>query len=200
MPYNDLSGTLPELQDADDVLTALAANEGITTKINDFGGFRDEYLTDLILSYRLHDYNADLAAGKISPSLTLNQYRPIEPYGSSFHNYGAGLDRSPVSWPAFMTRDQAVSALGHLAPSAGLRWPNPTGDPSHFELAISLDDARRLYADYLDSPDAMLPGGEPAPGALPAFSWGAVGSVLALVGGVVLFSGRHSTRRRQRVA
>lgn len=147
--YNTLDGTLSELQQAYAALTQLAVNHRIRFDVADYGGFRSAQITDRILSYRLNDYRADVAAGRVSPDTTLSQYRPIAPYGESWHDYGAAFDVEITDHPAGMSNIQALQLLGGLAPLVGLRWGGAFHSPDtpHFELAIPLADARQRYAD-----------------------------------------------------
>lgn len=130
-------GMLPQTLAAYDAIRSALQAHGYTVSLADFGGFRTQADTELILSYRLADYNAAVRAGKISPDTTLQQFRPIAPYGSSYHDYGAAFDLSASS--------AALNLAGQLAPSYGLKWGKSFGDPAHFELNISLTDARALF-------------------------------------------------------
>lgn len=143
-----LAGTLPELQSAYAQLSAIGAAHGITIAVADFGGIRTEADTNRILGYRQADYNAAVRAGSIRADTTLQQFRPINAFGSSWHNYGAAFDVSISSRPSNLSEYDAQKMLGQYAPSLGLRWgglfKNP--DPPHFELALTLDDVKRRYA------------------------------------------------------
>ena len=143
-----IQGALPELLTAWDALTAAAAAQGITFRIADFGGLRTQADTTLIETYRQNDYNAAVASGAIAPDTTLQQFRPIAPWGHSFHNYGAAFDIDPVSDPG--SYDQAVQTLGSLAPSCGLKWGGNFSNPDlpHFELDVSLAAAEQMWANW----------------------------------------------------
>lgn len=142
------SGALPDTQAAYAAMVQYLANSGIGATLADYGGVRTQADTNTILTDRQNDYNADVAAGRVSPDTTLQRYRPISPYGSSFHNYGAAFDLAITSRPAGMSYDDALAFAGAHAPVLGLRWgghfTNP--DPPHFELAIPLSQARAKYA------------------------------------------------------
>ena len=147
---SSLTGVLPETAIAYNALDAFARSQGISIVVADFGGIRTQSDTTKILQYRQDDYNAALRAGMIAPDTTLQAFRPIAPFGSSYHNYGAAFDVRVVAWPSAMTQYSALKALGAYAPSIGLRWgglfTNP--DPPHFELAITLADAKQRYTSY----------------------------------------------------
>ena len=123
------------------------AVSGIQIGIADFGGFRSQADTTRILDYRTTEYNAAIATGAIAPSTSIDRFRPIAPYGHSFHDYGAAFDIRFKSIPASLTIDQAEAIAGQLAPSLGLRWggnfTNP--DPVHFELDVPLSQARAMF-------------------------------------------------------
>lgn len=154
-----LAGALTETQAAYNQLEDLAANHGIAFRIANFGAVRTLADTNQILGYRQADFNAAVRAGTISPDTSLNKFRPIAPFGTSFHNYGAAFDLLILQTPQGTApdpngdtpapgADAALRLLGSLAPSLGLRWggrfSNP--DPRHFELAITLDQAKQAYA------------------------------------------------------
>ena len=145
-----LAGVLPETAIAYNALDAYARSQGISIRVADFGGIRTQSDTTKILQYRQDDYNAELRAGLITPDTTLQQFRPIASFGSSYHNYGAAFDIQVVAWPSSMTQYGALKMLGAYAPNIGLRWggtfPNP--DTPHFELAITLADAKQRYTSY----------------------------------------------------
>lgn len=123
------------------------ASQGIEIGIADFGGFRTPADTTRILDYRQTEYDQAIAVGSIPSSMTIDQFRPIAPYGHSFHDYGAAFDIRLKSIPDGMTTDQAFTFAGALAPSLGLRWGGTfhNGDARHFELDVSLSEARSLF-------------------------------------------------------
>lgn len=148
-----LAGVLPETAAAYAQLDTFARQHGITIGVADFGGVRTLADTTRILGYRTDDYQAALRAGTIRPDTTLQQFRPIAPFGSSFHNYGAAFDVRIIARPAAMTEYAALRALGLYAPNIGLRWggnfTNP--DTPHFELAIPLSEAKARYTSFASS-------------------------------------------------
>jgi hypothetical protein len=148
---SSLAGVLPELVIAHDRLTQALTDRGISVTIANYGGLRTQADTTKILTYRTNDYQHDLAAGLIHPSLSIDEYRPIAPFGSSYHNYGAAFDLQVTGTPSGVSSYHALEIAGQLAPSLGLRWgggpdfPANRKDPPHFELAIPLSEARALY-------------------------------------------------------
>ena len=141
-----LTNTLPELQQAEARLRAAAAARGVTYVIADFGGLRSQADTARILQYRAQDYAAAVRARPDTANTPITKWRPIAPFGSSYHNYGAAFDVLVTGHPAGVN---GYSVLGQLAPAAGLRWggsPEFTAsgkvDIPHFELPISLVAAR----------------------------------------------------------
>lgn len=149
-----LTGTLPELRDKERQLRAAANGEGIEYTVADFGALRSQSDTLKILGYRDQDYAAYVAAQQRAgkPIASKNTFRPIAPYGSSYHNYGAAFDARVTRVPAGSTASAATARLGALGESVGLRWGGhfPAGeiDPPHFELAISLPDAVTRWAAW----------------------------------------------------
>lgn len=130
---------------------ALESTQGISIGIADFGGFRSSDDTATILGYRNTDFEQAVAAGEIPASTDPNAWRPIAPYGHSFHDFGAAFDIRIKSGgvPAGMTAEQAMAIAGSLAPSFGLRWGGSFADPDvdHFELDVSLSQARSMFAN-----------------------------------------------------
>jgi D-alanyl-D-alanine carboxypeptidase len=156
----NLNGTLSELQAAYRGLTAYGQQHLITFAVADFGGLRTLADTNRILTYRKNDYEAALKRGAIQADTTLNQFRPIAPFGSSYHNYGAAFDILIMSKPAGLTDYQAKKILAVGAPGLGLRWGGTFSNPDtpHFELAIPLDEAKRRWAAYQGGGGAGQPG------------------------------------------
>lgn len=142
-----LDGTLPDLQTAFAQLSQYAQTQGITINVADFGGFRTLGDTTTILADRQNDFTAAVNAGQIAADTTLNAFRPVAPYGHSYHNYGAAFDVRIDARPSGMTEYQAESVLGAYAPRIGLTWggtfTNP--DPPHFQLAVPLATAEAMY-------------------------------------------------------
>lgn len=137
-----LTNTLPELQQAEARLRAAAAARGISYVIADYGALRSQADTAKILQYRAQDYAAAVRVNPDTARTPITRWRPIAPFGSSYHNYGAAFDILVTGHPPGVN---GYSVLGALAPQLGLRWggTNPTKvDPPHFELPISLTAAR----------------------------------------------------------
>lgn len=179
---NALQSALPETLAAWDALTALAAAQGITFALNDFGGVRTQADTTLIEQYRQTDFNAAVSSGQIPADTTLQQFRPIAPYGKSYHDYGAAFDIAPVAYPASLGYDGAVNALGALAPQAGLRWGGhfTNADPAHFELAITLAAASAKWSNWVASgeqSDALTTTQELQVAAQDPMMWGLVAAI-----------------------
>jgi len=148
---SSLTGVLPELVIAHDQLVQALNDRGISVRIANYGGIRTQADTTKILNYRADDYQHDLASGVIPATLSIDEYRPIAPFGSSYHNYGAAFDLEVTGTPSGVSSYHALQIAGALAPSFGLRWgggpdfPANRKDPPHFELAIPLSDARARY-------------------------------------------------------
>lgn len=148
---NDISETLPELQDAEARLYAYATGTlGIDYRIADFGAFRTEADTTEIKGYRQNDYNEAVKANPAIAHIPINTWRPISSYGSSWHNYGAAFDVLILDAGRYASSSAALQALKQAAPSFGLR-SNVPNDPPHFELPISIDEARNKWLDYVNS-------------------------------------------------
>lgn len=141
---NSIDGALPELIAAEAALHAKARALGIDYRIADFGGLRTEADTVLILGYRAADYAAAIAMNPAVGNIDVNDWRPIAPFGRSYHNYGAAFDVLITRAPAGMSFDRALSKLKALAPSVGLRSTVPNDEP-HFELPIDLDEAMQRF-------------------------------------------------------
>lgn len=142
---NSLTGALPQLIDAENQLRERANALGIGYVIADYGAVRTLADTVQILGYRDADYAAAIAADPSVANTPINDWRPIAPFGSSYHNYGAAFDVRITSAPAGVSFDAALQQLKDLAPSVGLRSDVPN-DPPHFELPISLDEAKAQWA------------------------------------------------------
>lgn len=162
-----LQGVMPGTVAAYNALSDYAASQGITIGVANYGGIRTLSDTTKILQFRQDDYNAAVRAGQIAPDTTLNQFRPIAPFGSSYHNYGAAFDVQIIARPGNMSESQALAILGAFAPSIGLRWGGTfpqsghPADPPHFEVAVSLAQAKAMYADYINSGGAQPPSSSP---------------------------------------
>lgn len=142
---NSIDGALPALLAGYNQLQARAASMGIQFEIADFGGIRTEADTILILSYRAADYAAAVIQDPSVYSIPINTWRPIAPFGSSMHNYGAAFDVKITATPAGLSSADALQQLKMLAPACGLQSTVPN-DPPHFELPISLDDAKTQWS------------------------------------------------------
>lgn len=121
--------------------------QGIPIGIAEYGGFRSLADTTDILAFRETDYTNAIASGELSPSVSIDEFRPIAPYQHSFHDYGAAFDIRFKSLPAGMTSDDAEQLAGQLAPELGLRWGGSFQNPDgvHFELDITLSQARTMW-------------------------------------------------------
>lgn len=142
-PVGVVTTFLPEFASDLAQLAQLAAAQGIQLGFNSYGGFRDQATTQLISKYRDQDYAAYLKqllqTNPLATPLPIDQWRPLVPFGQSFHNFGAAADLNPIVWPpALGTRTDALNVLHQLAPLTGLRFPLPTSDPAHVELAEPL--------------------------------------------------------------
>lgn len=146
-----LVGEDPDFTASIEKLRAKALLEGIEFDVADFGGVRSEADTVKILKYRDDDYavyvrNLKRAQPNKTP-VPMKTWRPINAFGTSMHNYGDARDLKITKHPSSFTKDRALARLGALAPSCGLRWGGTFTryDGPHFELAITLAEARRRY-------------------------------------------------------
>lgn len=169
----ELAKLLPEMQIAERALRRAALDAGIEYTIADFGSLRSEADTTRILGYRATDYAVYVANLKRSNPravpLPIGTWRPIAKFGSSYHNYGAAIDLTITRRPASMSSSRALLALGAFAPRAGLRWGgnfSPRVDPPHFELAVSLSEARRLWNARVPTSRTVAPSGRTSAGLL----------------------------------
>lgn len=147
-----LVGEDPELTAAIEELRELARAEGIEFTVADFGGVRTEADTVRIMKYRDDDYAVyvrNLKAQKPNATpVRKEKWRPIAPFGSSFHNYGCARDLEITKRPASFSEAEAYRRLGALAPKCGLRWGGTFKqrvDPPHMQLDITLAEAKRRY-------------------------------------------------------
>jgi hypothetical protein len=160
---------LPELVSAWNSLARDAAsNLKIQIGIADDGGFRTEADTTRDLGYRQQEW-AIYAANERKAGRTpqaINVWRPINAFGTSFHNYGAARDAKIISRPAGMSYDAAVKAVRGILARNGLRGISSVNDQLHFELPISLAEAKRRWEAYKAQPAKLPPmvTTAPAPG------------------------------------
>lgn len=144
---------LPALVTAVNNLNALVAGYGISSTIADFGGTRTQNDTTTILAYRDQDYATYKANGG---TLSLSAFRPIAPWGKSYHDFGAARDLV-FSGNGYMTDADAQNIAGELAADVGLKWGGffANADPAHFELNESLAQAQQDWSTYTGG--TMLP-------------------------------------------
>lgn len=178
---NSIAGALPQLIVAHDALLARAHAMGIDFDIADYGGVRTFADTVLILSYRAADYAAAVLTHPSTANIPINTWRPIAPFGSSMHNYGAAFD-------VIITQGggDALDRLKAIAPQVGLSSSVPN-DPPHFELPISLDEAKAAW-------DAQ---GNAEPGIIHVLSTSnvaAASTVVVLVGAILALAALRRNR------
>ena len=173
-PESALAHHLPEFRARELKLRGLAAVEGLQYGVADFGGLRTEADTAQALHYRDMDYAAYVARAKAAGRVPLpitgawddGKPRPIQPFGLSFHNFGAAADIVPTVVPAGMTFSSAQNRLGTLAGKAGLvwggLWSGNSYDPRHVQLATGLAQVRDMWNQYQSG---TLPTAPASPGA-----------------------------------
>jgi hypothetical protein len=155
---NSIAGALPQLIAAENQLRERANALGITYVIADFGGTpRTQADTTLIMAYRADDYAKAVARDPSVADIPIDDWRPIRPFGSSMHNYGAAFDVKIMSAPAGVSFDDALQQLKDTASSVGLRSNVPNDQP-HFELPITLDDAKAQWAAQGNPTTGFSPG------------------------------------------
>lgn len=158
-----LAQALPELRARESSLRALAAAEGITYDVAAFGGVRTQADTTRILTYRDNDYAVYVAKARANGKVPVSkdEYRPIAPFGSSFHNYGAAFDAEITGAPKGVTFDAALSRLGALGAKAGLVWggvwARPKTDRPHFQLAYGLAQVRDMWQQHVNGHTPTAP-------------------------------------------
>lgn len=147
-----LVGEAPEFTAALDQLRDVAHTDGIEFDVADFGGVRTEADTERIMKYRADDYALYvLRLKQKQPNATpipIEVWRPIAPFGSSYHNYGYARDVKIVKRPASLSEAECLRRLGSYAPACGLTWGGAFAhrvDPPHFQLAITLGEARKRW-------------------------------------------------------
>lgn len=184
---------LPALDDAIAQLEQLAAAQGISFTIANFGGYRTAADTALILGYRDADY-AVYAAKQLANGVTpiaMKKWRPIATYGNSFHDYGGARDLAITAKPYGMSDSDALEVLGQLAPSAGLRWGGSFNDPAHFELPVPIGAVAAAWAEYSGSGSAT-----PATSASSSSSSTAAAFAVVAAIGIAIAIVRDRHRRR----
>lgn len=164
MPANpSLDQALPELRAAEERLRSRGHDNGISYVFAQYGGLRTQADTNQILAFRKADYERDVRRNPKLARVPINTYRPIAPFGRSMHNWGAAFDVLITGVPQGWTRDKALAVLGAIAPTVGLRWggtfPSDRIDPPHFELPISVVDARARYLAYTGGKGYVGPSG-----------------------------------------
>lgn len=153
---------LPELSGAWSAAARdLAANKAIQIGIADEGGTRTLSDTTRILNYREQDYAIyaarERAAGRTPQAMTV--WRPINAFGTSFHNFGAARDAKIISRPKAMSYDEAVKVVRAAMARAGLRGISSVNDQLHFELPISLTEAKARWDAFNASSGGTSSGG-----------------------------------------
>jgi hypothetical protein len=151
---NSIAGALPALVVAHGQLLASAHARGIDFDVANFGGVRTFADTVLIMAYRAADYAAAVASNPAVSEIPINTWRPIAPFGSSFHNFGAAFDVKITQAPSGMSFETALNQLKTLAPSVGLR-SNVANDPPHFELPMTLEQAKSAWESQGNQPGAI---------------------------------------------
>jgi hypothetical protein len=177
-PERVFANVLPELRDAEALLRKNASQHGITYNIADFGGLRTQADTVKIMQYRANDYAEYLKTVPDGQTPTpIDSWRPIAPFGVSYHNYGAAFDVNVTAVPAGRTLAWGLAIMKNAAPAVGLRSDIPS-DPPHFELPITLSDAKGRWALFMGTPSGSS----------------SVGVVLALaaLGALVAFAIHHA--------
>src|SRR5205814_8666856 len=88
-----LAHALPELRTAEQKLKAWAAARGIVYVFADLGGVRTAADTADAMRYRDAEYQMYLRTLKPGHTpIAKETWRPIAPFGHSYHNYGAAFD------------------------------------------------------------------------------------------------------------
>ncbi len=168
---------LPELETARAGLFDAMAARGVPLELADFGGYRTPADTAQLMAFRDADYSSYVASQRAAGRnpVPMATWRPIAPYESSYHSYGAAFDVD-----AEQLTDAELGTAGALAPSFGLRWGKSFGDPDHFELAVSLADARQRFDAFAGSDDPSSDAPELA--GLAGAGGPSTGAILLLVG------------------
>lgn len=164
MPANPtLDYSLPALRVGERRLRSIAQSLGIGYALAQYGGMRTQADTNQILGYRLNDYRAAIKKNPTVARIPIDTWRPIAPFGRSLHNWGAAFDIIITAAPPGWTAAKALAALGAMAPQAGLRWGGTFSkdrlDPPHFELPMSVVDARAAYLQFTNGKGYQGPSG-----------------------------------------
>ena len=142
---------LPLLLRKATALEAYAINMGIAFGYPPYSGVRTEADTLQLIRWRDDAVRKGGAAA----------YYPVAPYGRGYHPWGSAFDIKVVKVPAGKTIAWGYATLGAYAPSLGLRWGGTFSgknvDPYHFELAVSLAEAQKLWTAHAGA-------GKPVPG------------------------------------
>jgi hypothetical protein len=139
---------LPETIAAYDALTRAGAALGVKFGHAAFGGaVRTAADTVLAMKYRRDDWAVFARRNPAAAArTTMNAWRPIAEFGSSFHNFGAAFDVFIIEYPDARSVQWAHDQLDTFASKLGLRTGDSFRDEPHFELAIPLSEARLRYA------------------------------------------------------
>lgn len=147
-PGTSLDGARPELLSALTALRAVVAQEhpGLEFTIANYGGMRTAADTALILQYRDIDFAAAVRADPTLPQrISIDDWRPIAPYGRSMHNYGAAFDVRVTKTPAGLSNLAALNIIKDYADVVGLVDGRDYGDPPEFALPGGLAAAKAAY-------------------------------------------------------
>ncbi len=160
-----LTGVLPDLARAYQLLTDAASVDGITFTVAPFGGLRTAADTAKILHYREQDYHQAVLANPDTARIPIGQWRPIAPWGASYHNFGAAFDVK-ILRDGGLGQEGALRRLAEYGQDFGLRWggtfprtAHSGPDYPHFELAIPLTTAKAKWLAY--TTEQGIPSGVP---------------------------------------
>lgn len=156
---------LPTLKNKATALEQYAESQGIVFGYPDYSGWRSKADTTQLIAWR------DEAVKLHGP----DAYYPVAPYGQGYHGKGSAFDIKIVLYPKGKTLDWAYATLGAYAPRIGLRWGGTFSgrnkDIFHFELAITLDAAQRLFDAFQSAQHAVsIPVLASSPSQLPKVS------------------------------
>jgi hypothetical protein len=167
-PDTALASALPELRAAELKLRKNASQHGITYVIAEFGGIRSLSDTTKAMDYRAAEYPGYVKAMRAinKAPLSINEWRPIAPYGNSYHNYGAAFDVFVTSVPEGRSQSWGLQLLQIAGPAVGLRNGASFNDPPHFELPLKLSDVRAMWAKHTGGTGQPKPSGSTTVGVL----------------------------------